>query len=90
MRVRWEIDIEARTAREAARRALGIQRDPESIATVFDVTGRHGRIVRVDLGQSGPPKPKARVSVRGGVAYLDYCPAGMEVEIMDYDNREES
>jgi hypothetical protein len=48
MRVRWEIDIEARTPREAARKALDIQRDPASIATVFDV--RHkGKTVRVDL-----------------------------------------
>lgn len=36
--VRWEIDIEAETAEEAARQALAIQRDPESIALVFEVT----------------------------------------------------
>ena len=35
------------------------------------------------------PKPKAIVSVHGGVAYLDQCPEGFEVEIIDYDNREE-
>ena len=47
-RVRWEIDVDARTAREAAGKALRIQRDPRSIATVFDV--RHkGKTVRVDL-----------------------------------------
>ena len=44
----WEIDVDARTPREAARKALTIQRDPESIATVFDVQHR-GRMVRVDL-----------------------------------------
>jgi hypothetical protein len=48
MRVRWEIDVDARTAREAARKALEIQRDPGSIATVFDVTYK-GKTVRVDL-----------------------------------------
>lgn len=48
MRVRWEIDVEARTAREAARKALEIQRDPRSIATVFDVKHK-GKTVRVDL-----------------------------------------
>ena len=35
-RVRWEIDgIEADSALEAARIAKAIQRDPESIASVF-------------------------------------------------------
>jgi len=48
MRVRWEIDVEAKTAREAARTALEIQRDPRSIATVFDVTDK-GKTTRVDL-----------------------------------------
>jgi hypothetical protein len=33
--VKWEIDIYAETAEEAARQALKIQRDPDSIATVF-------------------------------------------------------
>ena len=48
MRVHWEIDVDARTPREAARMALRIQRDPESIATVFDVTSKK-KTVRVDL-----------------------------------------
>ena len=48
IRVCWEIDVDARTPREAARKALAIQQDPESIATVFDVQHR-GRMVRVDL-----------------------------------------
>ena len=48
IRVCWEIDVEARTPMEAARKALAIQRDPESIATVFDVQYR-GKMVRVDL-----------------------------------------
>ena len=51
MRVKWEIDIDARTPRAAARKALAIHRNPESIATVFDVTNRRGRTIRVDLGQ---------------------------------------
>jgi hypothetical protein len=33
----WQIDITARDHKEAAERALAIQRDPGSIATVFDV-----------------------------------------------------
>lgn len=39
-RVMWEIDIEAETKREAAEEALRIQRDPDSIATVFMVRDR--------------------------------------------------
>jgi hypothetical protein len=33
----WEIDVDADTHEDAAREALHIQRDPESIATVFFV-----------------------------------------------------
>jgi len=36
-RVSWVIDIEADSAEAAAREALRIQRDPDSIATVFTV-----------------------------------------------------
>lgn len=35
--VRWDIDIFADTPEEAARKALRIQRDPESTATYFHV-----------------------------------------------------
>lgn len=55
-RVVWEIDIEADTPKEAAKKALKIQRDPESTATVFD-TFERGDIsqfsdipITVDLG----------------------------------------
>lgn len=49
--VRWEIDIEADSFKEAAEQALLIQRDPSSIATVFDVL--HGRRLKtVDLGEA--------------------------------------
>lgn len=49
-RVKWEIDVEADTPEEAARKALAIQRNPESIATVFDVE-EPGRLTyaRIDL-----------------------------------------
>lgn len=36
-RVHWEIDLEADNLLGAAKRALEIQRNPDSIATVFDV-----------------------------------------------------
>jgi len=35
--VTWEMDIEAETPEAAAAKALEIHRDPESIATMFDV-----------------------------------------------------
>jgi len=37
-KVIWEIEIHATSHLDAARKALAIQRDPNSIATVFDVT----------------------------------------------------
>ena len=51
IRVCWEIDVDARTPKEAARKTLAIQRDPESIATVFDVQYRE-KMVRVDLTEN--------------------------------------
>ena len=49
MRVRWEIDVDARTPKEAAQRALRIQRDPGSIATVYEVYNKGSKRI-VDLG----------------------------------------
>ena len=64
MRVRWEIDLDARTAKEAARKALRIQRDPESIATVFEVRTKRKKFVvdlsgveRVRMLSSRPHRP---------------------------------
>lgn len=37
--VTWSIHLWARTPQEAAQRALEIQRDPASFATIFDVDG---------------------------------------------------
>ena len=50
--VRWEINIEADSFEEAAEKALEIQRNPLSIATVFDVSYTDGGMSgckRVDL-----------------------------------------
>lgn len=52
-RVVWEIDIEAESPEEAAEQALEAQRDPESIATVFDVFEASGKRTRVDAGIMG-------------------------------------
>lgn len=35
--IEWMIDVEATSPREAAEEALRIQRNPESIATVFSI-----------------------------------------------------
>ena len=50
-RVTWTIDVDEDTA-EAAVVALAMQRDPESTATVFDITSGDGKTVRVDLRRS--------------------------------------
>jgi hypothetical protein len=50
-RVSWEIDIDADSPREAAERALEIQRRPDSIATVFTVRDESGESIEVDLGE---------------------------------------
>ncbi len=41
-RVRWEIDVDAPNVKEAARKALEIQRDENSQATFFEVTDEVG------------------------------------------------
>jgi len=56
--VDWSIDIEAKTPQEAAKLALEIQRDADSIATVFDVrrivdTTVEKHATRIDLS---PPE----------------------------------
>ena len=48
-RVMWLIDIEAETHVEAAIKAQEIQRDPESIATVFTVIDQDANGACIDL-----------------------------------------
>lgn len=47
--VEWTIEIHADTPREAAKEALKIQRDPESIAVYFKVFDPDGDETHVDL-----------------------------------------
>lgn len=48
--VRWEIDIEAENPQNAARQALAIHRNPESIATVFIVEDKANKdTISVDV-----------------------------------------
>jgi len=65
-RVLWAIDLSATSAREAAQRALEIQRNPASIATHFEVT-RHGSDPQtpatiVDFHEDPDPSADAGVS----------------------------
>ncbi len=53
-RVTWVIDIDADTPREAAEKALEIQRDPQSIATHFIVRAVNS-IMRVEIDLSLDP-----------------------------------
>ena len=53
-RVTWEIDIDAESFEDAARKALEIQRDPGSIATCFVITDEHGNRRDVDLSKETP------------------------------------
>lgn len=48
--VSWEIDIDADNPTEAARKALAIQRDPESVATVFEVR-EYKEFYEIDLAE---------------------------------------
>lgn len=55
-RVRWDIDLEACDPVDAARKALAIQRDPRSWATVFTVHSEHQggpQVATVDLDPEG-------------------------------------
>ena len=55
--VRWEIEISAETPEDAAREALRAQRDPDSLATVFEVQERdedgYGDPIRIDVEEIG-------------------------------------
>jgi hypothetical protein len=48
-RVEWLLDIEAESPADAARQALEIHRDPESLATVFHVYGNDGSVSVIDI-----------------------------------------
>jgi hypothetical protein len=52
-RVNWSIDLEADAPRAAAEEALRVQRDPQSIATVFQVQDMDGCICDIDLLKPG-------------------------------------
>jgi hypothetical protein len=45
----WEIEVDARSPKEAAREARKCQ-EPGTTATTFDVYNEYGKCTRVDLG----------------------------------------
>ena len=49
--VTWSIEIEATSPKVAAEMALEIQRDPESIATIFTVSDENGAVVQIDAAK---------------------------------------
>ena len=49
--VTWEIEVEAESHQDAARKALEVQRDPCSSATCFDVFGANAA-KHVDLNDT--------------------------------------
>ena len=57
--VRWEIELEADNPQDAAAQALDIHRDPDSIATVFDVVDPDGETTRVDVQELKLPVASA-------------------------------
>lgn len=68
--VHWTIDIEATSPREAALKALKIQRDPDSLATCFEVSRYPGKldgsdVETIDLGGDCPVDPNVVMGVMG-------------------------
>lgn len=53
-KVAWYIDVEADSAVEAANKALAIQRDRESLATVFSVSDQHQNKLVIDTKEWDP------------------------------------
>jgi len=53
-RVSWQIDLDADSPREAAEKALEIQRRPDSTATAFSVRDETGGSMEVDLDEAPP------------------------------------
>ena len=47
--ITWKIDVEAESFEEAVKLALEIQRDPNSIATQFEVKDASGTIRKLDM-----------------------------------------
>lgn len=62
-RVSWTVELDAESPEEAARLALAIQRDPQSLATHFTVEDTEGNATQVDLGALETRTPSVFVLV---------------------------
>ncbi len=71
--VTWTVDIEASCADEAATKALEMQRDPESIATVFEVTAFKERPIVVDLADCYPCRIGAHFDCEHNECQCEQC-----------------
>ena len=67
----WEIDLDADSPRQAAEKALTIHRNPESIATVFDVKDETGHTERIDLDDA--EDEEACIQAPTGKTYCRAC-----------------
>lgn len=54
--VSWDIQLDAESPLEAAKKAFAIMRDPDSLATCFDVIAPNGECIGIDLHE-GLPSP---------------------------------
>lgn len=71
-RVSWEMDVEAPSPAEAARKALRTHRNPESVATVFTVTSQKtGRQLTVDLTEGTCEKKGPGAVTAGYITTVD-------------------
>lgn len=73
--VLWEIDLEADSREDAARKALSIHRNPDSIATCFIVDGHH-----VDLLA---PAIKVTVRTADGLHHKTGTPFAMAIWLVE-------
>ena len=53
--VAWSMNIDAESPADAARQALGIHRDPESLATVFHISSDDGTDTVIDIEDPDEP-----------------------------------
>jgi len=63
--VEWSINLDADSPEDAARQALGIQRDPGSLATVFHMYGDDGSDTIIDI--EDPDNPITLPLSKGGI-----------------------
>lgn len=61
-RVTWEIDVDADSPQEAARKARAYQLKPDALVGVFDVSDKDGRTVSVDTDEPEDDDTEARIT----------------------------